>query len=46
MKTTGQYFNFNFDDIPEYIPLEHTLILLRSNPYDVIALEKLLQVLN
>ena len=39
---SGYYSSFNFDDIPEYEPLEATLKLLRTNPCDEVALTKLL----
>ena len=44
-KSTMQSFSlFDFDNLPEFEPLENTLELLRPNAYDNVAMEKLLKM--
>lgn len=42
----GSYSIFNFDDLPEYEPLDVTLRLLQNNETASQGLDKLLQVLS
>ena len=42
----GSYSIFNFDDLPDYEPLDVTLRLLQNNETASQGLDKLLQVLN
>eukprot|EP01041_Mallomonas_annulata_P004652 gene4652-9231_t len=40
----GTFMSFNFDDLPDYEPLEVVLGLMRSDSMDIVPLDKLLQM--
>jgi hypothetical protein len=41
---TAVFSDFNFDDIPDFEPLELSLVVLRSNPFDESTLTKILNM--